>query len=407
MTSQVMTTDEIRKTRQPAETAVGLTSAAGFELTMRIANMLTNSTMVPEQFRHTIMVKDRWDNSTKKWSFKEEANPNGLSNCVIAINMANRMGADPLMIMQNLYLVEGRPSWSSQFIIAAINGCGRYSPLRFEVKDLGEKEVTYLETTWESGKKQTLSKTIKIQNISCTAWAIERETGEKLESSIITMEMAVKEGWYQKNGSKWQTMPEQMLRYRAASFFGRIYAPDLLMGLRSADEEQERIIDITPDAMLEQEPEPKAVENFRKTRKQKAADIEQPDDKGEPEQPPSPPVQAEPVQQPEPQLHADDPERVRALIASVQSAKNAGEVVAIQQRYMQGLSQHDTKIVTRAMKLQIAEFSESQQSLTDRLEQCADMNDLAILSQDIELLNPDEQAHAWSVYERKQAELTE
>lgn len=60
------------------------------------------------------------------------------------------------------------------------------------------------------------------------------------------MEMAVKEGWYGKNGSKWQTMPEQMLRYRAASFFGRVYAPELLMGLRSAEEEQDRIIDVTP-----------------------------------------------------------------------------------------------------------------------------------------------------------------
>ncbi|MFW1858745.1 hypothetical protein [Acinetobacter defluvii] len=76
---------------------------------------------------------------------------------------------------------------------------------------------------------------------------VERETGERLESSPISMELAVKEGWYQKNGSKWQTMPEQMLRYRAASFFGRIYAPDLLMGLRSSEEEQERIIDVTPE----------------------------------------------------------------------------------------------------------------------------------------------------------------
>ena len=36
-----------------------------------------------------------------------------------------------------------------------------------------------------------------------------------------------------KNGSKWQTMPELMLRYRAATFFGRLYAPDILMGMRS------------------------------------------------------------------------------------------------------------------------------------------------------------------------------
>ena len=87
------------------------------------------------------------------------------------------------------------------------------------------------------------------------AWVVEKTTGERLESTPITMEMAVKEGWYQKNGSKWQSMPEQMLRYRAASFFGRIYAPDLLMGLRTQEEEMESIIDITPEPAPQEAPQ--------------------------------------------------------------------------------------------------------------------------------------------------------
>ena len=40
---------------------------------------------------------------------------------LIAQNMARRMGADLLMVMQNLYVVHGRPGWSAQFLIA-ING---------------------------------------------------------------------------------------------------------------------------------------------------------------------------------------------------------------------------------------------------------------------------------------------
>jgi hypothetical protein len=55
--------------------------------------------------------------------------------------MANRMGADTLMIMQNLYLIEGRPSWSSQFIMASINSCGRFSALRFEIENRGKKKL--------------------------------------------------------------------------------------------------------------------------------------------------------------------------------------------------------------------------------------------------------------------------
>ncbi|MCG2932205.1 hypothetical protein, partial [Escherichia coli] len=90
------------------------------------------STIIPESFRSVIMVKDRYDQAAKKWLYKPEPNPSGVSNCIIALNMSQRLNADPMMIMQNLYLIDGRPSWSSQFIIAAINSCGRYSPLRFE-----------------------------------------------------------------------------------------------------------------------------------------------------------------------------------------------------------------------------------------------------------------------------------
>ena len=233
---------------QPQQT-IGLLNLDAFELSQRIAKMLSSSTLVPEQYRQTIKVKAGKDNFGNM-IYRDEPNPNGLANCVIALNMASRLNADPLMVMQNLYLIEGRPSWSSQFIMAAINSCGRFSALRFELEDLGEKEVEYTETVWENRSKKTINKKITIHDMSCVAFAVERETGERIESSKITMEMAVKEGWYGKNGSKWQTMPEQMLRYRAASFFGRVYAPELLMGLRSSEEEQERIIDVTPETVV-------------------------------------------------------------------------------------------------------------------------------------------------------------
>ena len=232
---------------QNSNQSVGLLNLDSFELSQRIAKMLSSSTLVPEQYRATIQKKAGKDSyGNQLW--REEPNPNGLSNCVIALNMSNRMGADPLMVMQNLYLVNGRPSWSSQFIMAGINSSGRFSALRFEIEDLGEKEIEYSETVWEDRKPKKITKSIKVNDFSCIAWAIERETGERLESSKITIEMAVKEGWYTKEGSKWQTMSEQMLRYRAASFFGRVYAPELLMGLRSAEEEKDRIIDVTPVA---------------------------------------------------------------------------------------------------------------------------------------------------------------
>lgn len=253
MTSQMMTTEQLRTQRKPDDVEAGFGTYRGFQAMSHMAESLANSSIIPEAFRNTIMVKDYYDNQAKKWIFKPESNPNGISNCIIALNMAQRLGADPMMIMQNLYLVDGRPSWSSQFIIAAINSSGRYSPLRFDITG-GEEEVEipYAVTEWvynkETKKREPVesNQVARVKNYKCVAWVIEKATGERLESTPITMEMAVKEGWYQKNGSKWQSMPEQMLRYRAASFFGRIYAPDLLMGLKTQEEEQDSVIDVTP-----------------------------------------------------------------------------------------------------------------------------------------------------------------
>src|SRR5690606_1595586 len=68
-------------------------------------------------------------------------------------------------------------------------------------------------------------------------------TGEKLVGALVTIGLAKKEGWYNKNGSKWQTMPEQMLMYRAAARFVRAYAPEIAMAMHTVEELQD-IIDL-------------------------------------------------------------------------------------------------------------------------------------------------------------------
>ena len=216
--------------------APGFGSLQGFELMQRAARLLSSSTLVPVAYRQTIEKLDRFGNVKES-----RENPNALANSVVALNMAQRMGADPLMVMQNLYIVEGRPSWSSQWIIAAINGCGRFSPLRFRIESRGEREIEYKSTYWENNQRHTKVEKVRINDKVCVAWAIEKETGEVIESPAVSIEMAVLEGWYTKNGSKWQTMDEVMLRYRTASFFGKLYAPELLMGLQTVEEAQDII----------------------------------------------------------------------------------------------------------------------------------------------------------------------
>lgn len=174
-----------------------------FEAIQRRAKLYTASQLVPTMYQGNT--------------------PGAMANTVIALSIARRIGADELMVMQNLYVIQGRPSWSSSFIISALNSCGRFSPLQFEVKTLGKKVV----------------KGITIDDMECRAVATDMASGARLEGPRVSIEMAVLEGWYGKSGSKWQTMPELMLRYRAASFFGRLYAPEILNGMYSREEVEE------------------------------------------------------------------------------------------------------------------------------------------------------------------------
>lgn len=239
MTLTELKTSAVAKPKTDAP--MSLLTGSGFDQLQRVAKALCASTLVPVQYRAFAEVKEYG----KVVAYQD--NPAGLPNCVVALNMAMRMNADPLMVMQNLYVIEGRPSWSSQFIIAQLNSCGRFSPLRFDISAPGEAtEITYKATEWVNKQKTEVQRKAIIRHQTCTAWVIEKETGDRLDGPTVSIQMAIDEGWLTKNGSKWLTMPEIMLRYRAASLLGRIYAPELLMGLQSQEEVQD-FIDATPD----------------------------------------------------------------------------------------------------------------------------------------------------------------
>lgn len=138
------------------------------------------------------------------------------ANCFVACEIANRMGVSPLMVMQNLYIVQGKPSWAGQACIALINGTKQFSPLRFVF--VGEKGTD----SW-----------------GCYVTCTRLSDGEVLNGAVVDMQMAKAEGWLAKKGSKWITMPEQMMQYRAAAFFARVYCPNALMGLQTAEEVQD------------------------------------------------------------------------------------------------------------------------------------------------------------------------
>lgn len=170
-----------------------------WELATKMAGALAKSTIVPKEY---------------------QGNPN---NTIIAIELANRLNVSPLMVMQNLYVVYGRPSWSAQYVIAMINSSGKY-----------DMELQFEEKADKDGKPY-----------SCQCWT--EKTGRKVTGPVIDMDMAKTEKWLEKNGSKWQTMPQIMLRYRAASFFGRMNCPELTMGIYTREE----VYELGPDEYTE------------------------------------------------------------------------------------------------------------------------------------------------------------
>lgn len=162
-------------------------SIQSFEHAQRVAKMLASSSLIPEAYR------------------------NRVDNVMIAMEMSHRMNISPIMVMQNLYIVKGNPGWSGSFVIATINNSSRFGDkLKFEKSGEGDSYGYTAVTTNKDGKR--------------------------IEGTKIDWKMVKAEGWLDKTGSKWKTMPEQMFKYRAASFFGREHCPDLLMGMQTIEE---------------------------------------------------------------------------------------------------------------------------------------------------------------------------
>lgn len=167
--------------------------------------------LVPNDAERAFALSQREATALARNDIVPKAFQGNVPNCLIALNLARRIGADPLMIMQNLHVIHGRPAFSATFLVACINMSGDFSRLQYRIEGEGEERT-------------------------CVAYATEKSTGEVVEGPPVSIGMAIAEGWATKNGSKWKTMPDLMLRYRAAAFFARTIAPEVAMGLYTSDE---------------------------------------------------------------------------------------------------------------------------------------------------------------------------
>lgn len=158
-----------------------------FNQLLRAAQMLSQTSIIPQNY---------------------QGKP---QDCFLAIEMANRMGVSPIVVMQNMYVVKGKPSWAGQACTMLINSCGKF------------KDVKHIYT----GEKGT-------PNRGCYVTATRISDGSTVNGVEVTMQMAQAEGWT--SNSKWRNLPELMLAYRASAFFARVYCPEAMMGVQTTEE---------------------------------------------------------------------------------------------------------------------------------------------------------------------------
>lgn len=172
-------------------TAQPISAAEQFSLQQRQARMFALSPLVPEHLR-------KGDQET------------AIANCYIALKLAEVMGEAPLVVMQNIHVVKGKAGFAAQYMIARANNSGIFRG----------------RIDWRIDRSDP-------KNLSITAWATLRETGDEV-SFTCDMAMAQAEGWT--SNPKYKSMPELMLRYRSATFLVRLYAPDVMLGYQTVEE---------------------------------------------------------------------------------------------------------------------------------------------------------------------------
>lgn len=192
MANDPVTSTALTAAEDPGQSISAFSSQSNFEAAQRMAKALATSSLVPEAYR------------------------NNIPNVLIAIELSARVSASVFAVMQNLDIIHGNPSWRAKFLIATVNACGRFTSLRW--RWLGVEGTD----SW-----------------GCRAVARELATNEDCIGPLVTIGMAKAEGWATKSGSKWKTMPELMLCYRSAAFWTRLYAPELSLGMNTAEETQD------------------------------------------------------------------------------------------------------------------------------------------------------------------------
>lgn len=175
-------------------TAVNFLTPTNLQEAMQIAEILSSSDIVPKDYQRK------------------------PGNILVAMQWGAEIGLQPLQAMQNIAVINGRPSIWGDAMLALVRGSGQLDFIKEEIS--------------EDGLKATC--TVKRKN-------------EDPVASVFTMEDAKRAGLSGKQGP-WTQYPKRMMKLRARSYALRDVFPDVLKGMAIAEEEQDKEIDVTPAA---------------------------------------------------------------------------------------------------------------------------------------------------------------
>ncbi len=156
----------------------------------------------------------RFANALARCNFVPDTYRGKPDDCLIALDLAGRLKTHWLAVMQHVYMVHGRPGMDAVLTIGLVNQSGQFEPIQYEVQ----------------------GDTVTAPNYRVRAYS--RRTGSEavLYGPWIDWPLVKSEGWYDKSGSKWKSMPEQMFHYRAGKWWQSRHCPEMTLGMPSTDE---------------------------------------------------------------------------------------------------------------------------------------------------------------------------
>lgn len=154
---------------------------------MRFADMLAASSMVPRDY---------------------QGKP---ANVLVAMQWGREVGLGPLQALQNIAVINGRPSIWGDAALALVRGHPACAGISEGVEGEGDQRAGWCEVT---------------------------RRGEKPQRRLFSVADAKKAGLWGKQGP-WQQYPDRMLQLRARGFAIRDVFPDALRGVITAEEAQD------------------------------------------------------------------------------------------------------------------------------------------------------------------------